>query len=215
MTPPTENDTTAREARVRRFVDEYVIDHNGVRAYLAAFGRETAAGRPRSYNAACVEASKLLKNPEVRKEIRAAQFESRKRCRVSADRIVDELAAIAFSTMSDYFDMSADRPMTPLPIREISPLARKALRKLTYKSRVVNGITIKTVDVQCHSKLAALGKLYDHLGMGQENEVERLLSLLPPALLEQVTAVIEAFSSRRKSRDSDLADRPITIVGEG
>ncbi|QEL15467.1 hypothetical protein PX52LOC_02388 [Limnoglobus roseus] len=71
-TEPDASDT-AREARLRRFVDEYVIDHNAVRAYLEAFGRTTATGRPRSYNAACVEASKLLKTPEVRAEVRAAQ----------------------------------------------------------------------------------------------------------------------------------------------
>lgn len=211
MTPPTEIDATAREARIRRFVDEYILDRNGVRAYLAAFGRETASGRPRSYNAACVEASKLLKNPEVRKEIRAAQSESRKRCRVTADRIVNELAAIAFANMCDYFDMSADGPPQLLPIREIPSPARKALRRLSCKSKVARGVSIVTYEVQCHSKLAALGKLYDHLGMGPENEVERLLSLLSPTLRDQVTAEIEAISSRRSSKDSDRADRPIEV----
>ncbi len=215
MTPPNDDPESAREARIRRFVEEYVIDHNGVRAYFVAFGRETSTGRPRSYSAACVEASKLLKKPTVRAEIRAAQSDARKRCRVTADRVVNELAAIAFSRISDYFDISSSEPWELLPIQEVPIPARKALKYLKYRSRIVKGVKYKTIVVQCQPKLPALFKLYDHLGMGPENQLEQLFNLLSPALRDQVMAELADCLTRRKSRPVDRTDPPIIIHGDG
>ncbi|MBX3401641.1 MAG: terminase small subunit [Gemmataceae bacterium] len=214
MAPSTEEDGSAREARIRRFVDEYVIDHNGVRAYLEAFGRETAAGRPRSYNAACVEASKLLKTAEVRQEIRAAEHAIRRRCYLTADKVINELAAIAFSSMGDVFDFAVEGVVPqPKPAREIPFLATKAIQSVRHQKLESSKQKREIIEYRFHPKVPALAKIYDHLGMGEANALDAILSLLPDGLRSQVLDALAKAPPRRKHSPSDDIDRPLVISG--
>lgn len=215
MAPLAEEDGSAREARIRRFVDEYVIDHNGVRAYLEAFGRETAAGRPRSYNAACVEASKLLKTHEVRQEIRAAEHAIRRRCYLTADKVINELAAIAFSSMGDVFDFAVEGVVPqPKPARKIPYLAQKAIQSVRHQSHESTKGKREIVEYRFHPKVPALAKLYDHLGLSSEDNIlSSFLEMLPFDLREKVDDILRA-SLERKKPGADDYDPPITIICE-
>jgi phage terminase small subunit len=193
-------------------VDEYIIDHNGVRAYLAAFGRETAAGRPRSYNAACVEASKLLKYPEVRSEIRAAERAIRRRCHVSADKVINELAAIAFSNIGDVIDFTGEGLPRPKPAREIPYLALKTVKSAKHQKRATRYGSVEVVEYALHPKTPALAKLYDHLGLSaKDNILVALLESLPDDLRRQVALVLESLTKKRSARVEP--DPPLHIVG--
>ena len=79
-----------------RFCEEYMIDKNATQAYLRAYGCE--------YNAAKVNASKLLTNTNVQNRIEQLREEERDRLRVDRQRILDELAKIAFVNISDLVD---------------------------------------------------------------------------------------------------------------
>lgn len=74
----------------KRFCDEYLIDLNATRAYKVAYSRckkdETAS----------VNSSKLLRNTKVQEYISKKQEEIEKRTEVTQDRVIKELAKIAF-----------------------------------------------------------------------------------------------------------------------
>ncbi len=189
-TPPVPESRSDAAARRRRFVDEYLIDLNGVRAYFAAFGR-MVRGRPRSYRSACVESSKLLRVPAVRREVRAAQASLRARCAEDADRVVRELAAIAFGDIGDVVDFAADGPHRLKPARQVTAEARKSLRSLKATVRVLpdGQGRIEKWEVTMHDKLGALDKLARHLGLFRdEAPLADLLRRLSPDLRRLVAA---------------------------
>lgn len=206
-----------------RFVDEYIIDHNATQAYFRAYGKTTDDGRKRTYSQASSNAHNLLKRIDIRQEIRAAEHYVCRRNRVTADRVIKELAAVAFAKMSDVFDFSAAGSIpVPRAVRDIPDAAHRALERAKVETRTIpqadgDPITVETVEYKFHAKLSALEKLYDHLGMGRENEVERLLSILPEDLRARVTVEIERAAATRSLAEGGTEgggrDRPIRLAG--
>ena len=78
----------------RRFCDEYLIDLNATRAYKAAYltvkKDETAAAA----------AARLLKNVKVKAYLEERIRERQKRTEITQDRVLREIAAIAFAGVS-------------------------------------------------------------------------------------------------------------------
>ena len=73
--------------RQHRFVEEYLVDLNATQAARrAGYSAKSAAGR----------GSRLLRNPAVAAAIEKAQDQRAARTQVSADRVVTELAKVAF-----------------------------------------------------------------------------------------------------------------------
>lgn len=77
------------------FVAEYLIDLNGRKAAIRAGFAEKSAH---------VTASRLLKDPWVKAEVRRELADRRKRLRVSADKVEQELAKIGFANLLDYLE---------------------------------------------------------------------------------------------------------------
>lgn len=84
-------------AKQKRFVEEYLIDLNATQAYIRAGYK--------NYDSAGVEANKTLNNPKIKQEIDAAMAERSKRTGVNQDRVVNELAKIAFVNIGDVVDL--------------------------------------------------------------------------------------------------------------
>ncbi|MBM3945744.1 MAG: terminase small subunit, partial [SAR202 cluster bacterium] len=82
-------------AKRRRFVEEYLVDLNGTQAAIRA---------SYSRNGAEVTASRLLRNVEVAAAVAAAQEVRAERTAVRQDAVVNELALIGFSRISDLFE---------------------------------------------------------------------------------------------------------------
>ena len=76
----------------RRFVNEYLIDLNATRAYRAAY---PAVKRDET---AATAGGRLLKNVEVAQYIQERMQERQARTNISLDRVLADLAAIAFET---------------------------------------------------------------------------------------------------------------------
>ena len=76
--------------RQERFVSEYMIDLNA-----------SAAARRAGYseNGASVTGSQLLANPKIAAAIKAAQYAIANRNAVTAQRVIEELAAVGFSDL--------------------------------------------------------------------------------------------------------------------
>ena len=181
----------------RRFVEEYVADCNGTRAYRVAYPSA-------SYAAARTNAGRLLALPAVAREVRAGRAAQRRRTRVTADRVLRELAAVAFSDIGDLFDFSG----RPIPVHFLEPETRRAISALAV-TRVTDasGIVSEKFHVRFRDKLRALELLARHLGLDRPlPPLETVLQLFPPALREQVVAALAAANGP-PSREPSERDR--------
>ena len=151
--PTTPRPTTPRPItpRQRRFVEEYLIDLNATQAAKrAGYSARSAASR----------GSKLLRNPAVAAAIESAQAKRAQRTRVSADRVVTELAKVAFGDPRRLFSWGPGG----VELRESSELteAEAALVSEVSETRTAAGGTRR---VKLHCKMTALTALGKHLGL--------------------------------------------------
>lgn len=95
MKRATRNDPGRLNAKRRRFVCEYLVDQNATRAAIrAGYSRKTARAI----------GSRLLTKVDIQRAI-AVRLEKHE---VTADRVVGELAKIAFSNVADYLAIEPD-----------------------------------------------------------------------------------------------------------
>ena len=143
-----------------RFVDEWLIDFNGKQAAIRA-----------GYSAKTAEATaaRLLRNVKVQAEISRRQKELQKRTEVSQDRVVKELARIAFSDMTDYAqvetrmiekDDGTEVSYQAVALKETAELSAEQRAALAGIKQGANGIEVKL-----HDKIKALELLGRHIGM--------------------------------------------------
>ena len=140
-----------RTPRQRRFVEEYLVDLNATRAAKrAGYSAKSATGR----------GSKLLRNPAVAAAIEKAQEKRAARTRVSADRVVTEIAKVAFGDPRRLFSWGPGG----IELRESSELteAEAALVSEVSETRTAAGGTRR---VKLHCKMTALTALGKHLGL--------------------------------------------------
>ena len=134
----------------QRFVDEYLIDLNGTQAAIrAGYSVKTAQE----------QASRLLSNVMVQQAIAKRMAERSKRTGINQDRVVLELAKIAFVKMTDIVDDHGRIKGTATD----DDLA--CIESIKYKeSDNEFGGSVER-EVKIGSKLKALELLGKHLGM--------------------------------------------------
>ena len=151
----------------KRFVDEYLIDLNATRAYMVAYPSV------KSDAVAAVNASKLLRNPKVAAYITERQREIQKRTEISQDRVITELARIAFTERGAFARVTGGgRTVELTDTDELTADQRAALSGV---EETKFGIKVSTYD-----KVRALELLGKHLGIfdgksGQDNGRENNL----------------------------------------
>lgn len=183
----------------QRFVDEYWLNENLTRAYLAVYPDS-------SYRNAYAGGRLFLARPHVQAELRARRHAARVRHQVRADNILREWGYIGFSDIGDVFD--ANNRL--LPTRQIPLATRRAIKSVKIrrervqtrtdstrhgKTTVETTVTIHECEVEVvfHDKLAALEKLGRSLGLQASiPPLEVLLSALPPAVAESVRGQLMA-----------------------
>lgn len=138
----------------KRFCDEYLIDLNGTRAYKAAYPSV------KKDMTAAVNASKMLRNTKVKAYIAERMKEREKRTEVTQDRVVKELAAIAFSKATDYVKIKAVSGTYMVIVNPTDQLTEEQVRAIAGIKEGANGIEVKLND-----KEKALELLGRHLGM--------------------------------------------------
>ncbi len=146
-------------AKQQAFVDEYLIDLNATQAAIRAGYSEHTAAEIGSEN---------LKKPQIAAAIQAALEERADRTQVTQDRVIAELAAIAFSDLTDFASWSEDSVQL-IESANLDPDKAKALKEVVATTQTFDGesgsSTTVRMQVRQHDKLKALELLGRHLGM--------------------------------------------------
>lgn len=132
------------------FVDEYLVDLNATQAAIrAGYSAKTADQ----------QGSRMLANVKVKQAVAEKQAQRSKRTGVNQDRVVLELAKVAFAKMTDIVDSNGK-------IKEdASPDDLACIESIKYKeSDNEYGGSVER-EVKIASKLKALELLGKHLGM--------------------------------------------------
>lgn len=161
------------------FADEYLIDLNATRAYKVAYPRV------KKDEVAAVNGSKLLRNTKVAAYVAERMQDRQKRTEVTQDRVVQELAAIAFARATDYAKVEGGY----VTIRPTDELTEEQVRAIAGIKEGANGIEIKLND-----KEKALELLGRHLGMWNDK-----LNLNVPAIDDSIKEMEEYFEQQKAS----------------
>lgn len=151
--------SAAATRKQQRFVQEYLVDLNATQAAIRAGYSKIKAGSL-GFN--------LLKKSEINAAIEAAEAERAERTKVTADKVVAELAKIGFANMADYMRAGANGD----PYLDFSELTRDqaaALVEVTVEDfkdgRGEDARDVRRVKFKLADKRAALVDLGKHLGM--------------------------------------------------
>ena len=137
--------------RQKRFVEEYLIDLNATQAAIrAGFSVKTANE----------QGSRMLANVSIQTAISKAMAERSKRTGVNQDRIVLELAKIAFVNAGDVINMDEATVKEDAATDDVAAI--QSIRVKIFPTKDGDGIER---EVKLEPKLKALELLGKHLGM--------------------------------------------------
>ena len=156
--------------RQERFCNEYLIDLNATQAAIRAGYKEKTA-----YSMG----QRLLKNVEVQNYIQERKQDRVERTEITQDKVIRELALIAFSNAADYANVVErqaildgvpleDKDGNPVMYRTVEPVLTAELtedqkRALSVIKRGKDGFEVRPYD-----KVRALELLGKHLGLFEE-----------------------------------------------
>jgi phage terminase small subunit len=136
----------------KRFVEEYLIDLNATQAAIRA---------GYTPNFANTNANKLLQNTTIQTAIDKAMAERSKRTGVNADRVVLELAKLAFVNVSDFVDPNDVTIKDTASRDDLAAIC--SVRIKTFPTR--SGELGTEREIRTYDKIRALELLGKHLGM--------------------------------------------------
>lgn len=143
--------------RQKRFVEEYLIDLNATQAAIRAGYSVKTAGQIGEQN---------LKKLEISEAIGKVMAERSKRTGINQDRIVNELAKLAFVKITDIIDDQCNIRRT------VTDEDLACIESMKYKSSdSETGSSIER-EVKIAPKLKALELLGKHLGMWRNKQEE-------------------------------------------
>lgn len=158
-------------AKQKRFCDEYLIDLNATQAAIRAGYSEKTAYRTGADN---------LRKPQIEEYIAKRQKELSRSTEITQERVIKELALIAFSNNADYAHVVEkklqveaggtlvdvlDKDGNPVMYRTVEPVLTEELteeqkRALAVIKKGRDGLEVKSCD-----KVKALELLGKHLGI--------------------------------------------------
>lgn len=144
----------------KRFVDEWLIDFNGTQAAIrAGYSEKTAAAT----------AARLLRNVNIQNEISRRQKDLQRRTEVTQERVVMELARVAFADATDYVGVEirtytkedgGELAYPAVVLKETAELSTDQRAAIASIKQGANGVEVKLCD-----KIKALELLGRHIGM--------------------------------------------------
>lgn len=158
--------------RQRQFCEEYLIDLNATQAAIRAGYKEKFAH---------TNAPKLLQNTTIKAKIDELMAERQKRTEITQDRVLRELAIIAFSNAADYASVVEreafleaedgekirvlDEDGNPVMYRTVEPVLTEKLTEDQKRALAVIKKGRDGFEVKPYDKVRALELLGKHLGM--------------------------------------------------
>ena len=137
----------------RTFCDEYLIDMNGKQAAIRA---------GYSAKSAEVQASQLLSKPNVQAWLRKRLKDREKRTEITQDRVLLELARVAFGNTADLAQWQDDGSVIVTPSEDLTEDQSAMVAEVSTSA---TGVKIKA-----HDKLRALELIGRHLAMFTDNK---------------------------------------------
>ncbi len=160
----------------KRFCDEYLIDLNATQAAIRAGYSEKTAFAIGSEN---------LRKPLIKERIEKRREEWQERTGITQDRVLMELACIAFSKATDYakvvekeLSIEVSGQMTkiygddgkPILYKTVEPVLSEELTEEQQRALAVIKKGRDGFEIKPYDKLRALEKLGEHLGMFSTKE---------------------------------------------
>jgi phage terminase small subunit len=153
------------------FPQEYIVDFNATKAAIrCGYSKKTARS----------QGSELLTKPDIQKAIAAAIGRRSKRTEITADRVLQELAIIAFSDIQNYIEINDDTGAIRAKgfnEKSMPEGASRALESITENRTIredakgEDSIINEKISFKLWSKTDALKLAMQHLGM-LPNKVE-------------------------------------------
>ena len=149
--------------RRERFPEEYIVDLNGTKAAIrCGFSKKTARQA----------AARLLSNVNIQKKIQELQEARSQRTQITADRVLEELAIIAFSDLRNYITIGKDTgAIQAKGFEDMPPNSSRALEAITENRTIhedekgKDSIVNEKITFKLHSKTKALELAMQHLGL--------------------------------------------------
>lgn len=138
-------------AKQKRFVEEYLIDLNATQAAIRAGYSPGTAGSIGNEN---------LKKPEIRARIDKAMAERSKRIGINQDRVLYELAKLAFVNPADVINFEEATIRSDATAEDLA-----CIQSVKVKTMSGDKGDMTEREVRMYDKKAALELLGKHLGM--------------------------------------------------
>ena len=143
----------------QRFVEEYLVDLNATQAAIrAGYSKKTAK----------VIAAQNLSKLNVAAEIQSGRQKLSEKTGVTAERVIAELALVAFTNMQDYFRVNSEGQ----PELDCSTLTKEqaaALSEVTaeevWRGKGDDAKRMVRTKFKLHSKMSALDQLGKYFGL--------------------------------------------------
>lgn len=174
--------------RQRKFVEYYMETGNPGEAYKMAGGIDY-----QDQQVTNLRASNMLKNPYVKEAVKKRQQHFQNKMEISQERVLQEYACIAFSKLTDYYDVTENDVIIKKPT-ELTPEQQAAIADISIFENVVSG-TRRVAKVKLHDKTEALKSLSKFLGLFEKDnkqrsnvniKIDEILSGLPPEIANAV-----------------------------
>lgn len=131
--------------------------------FVASGYNQVRAARNMGYgSSADTVAKRFMSHPEFEKVLDAVHNRYLSRMRMRADRVLVELAKIAFASVGDFFKRN---PGGTCSIKQMNELTREelaAVSEIVYKEYTDGRVELK---IKMHDKLTALDRLGKHFGL--------------------------------------------------
>lgn len=180
--------------RQKRFVQEYLVDLNATAAAKrAGYSEKTAYSM----------GQRLLKKVEIQTAIQKRQEKLQGKLEITQERVLEELAAVAFANGTDFVTITKNGKVQITPTEDVAEDKRKAVASIKEGQ--------KGVEIKLHDKVRALELLGKHLGVfdsntastGQENNIFEAINQSTGGELD--TSEISEIESPAESGD-DLVE---------
>lgn len=147
-------------AKMKRFVQEYLIDFNGTQAAIRAGYSPKSARQSAAVN---------MKKAVVQAAIREAMVANRPQYEMLRDRVVEEMIALATANASDFFEWSEDGGVTLVDSDQLTRQQKAAVQSIsqkTVKRLLENGEEVETttLSIKLYDKQKSLDMLGKHTG---------------------------------------------------
>lgn len=146
-----------------RFCEEYLIDLNATQAAIRAGYSKKTAGSIGQEN---------LTKPEIVEFIQDLQRKRSERTGISADRVLAEVANIAFSNMRDFAEFGADG-IRFKDSENVTDEQMKLVSELSQEVKEFKGVKTTSVKFKLYPKDAALYNLMRHLGLFEKDNKQQ------------------------------------------